>query len=116
MKYVVINGINHLLIKISGDTIKNEALLVKRQLFPYLRNIGIMVIIDLSGLEKFESVVTLGVLNGIKKEISLNNGKLRLCSLCPKIKLYFKENRLDRIFKVYEDLNTARESKKEKSL
>ena len=112
MKYEVINGVNHLLIKISGDTIKNEALFVKRQLFPCLRKIGIMVIIDLSGLERFEPVIILMVLSGIKKEINLNNGELRLCSLDTKIKFYFKENRLDRIFKVYEDLNTARESKR----
>ena len=116
MKYEVINEIDHLLIKISGDTIKNEALFIKRQLFPHLRKIGIMVIIDLSGLDKFEPVIILGVLNGIKKEIGLNNGELRLCSLDPKIKFYFKENRLDRIFKVFEDLNTARESNKEKLL
>ena len=114
MKYKVINENDHLLIKISGDTIKNEALYIKRQLFPYLRKVGIMVIVDLSGLERFEPVIILGVLNSIKKEISLNNGELRLCSLDSKIKFYFKENRLDRIFRVFEDLNTARESRRKK--
>ena len=116
MKYEVINGVNHLLIKVSGDTIKNEALFVKKQLFPYLRKIGIMVIIDLSNLKSTEPVVVLGILNGIKKEVSLNNGELKLCSLNPQIEFYFKENRLDRIFKVYDDLDTARASQQEKSL
>jgi len=116
MKYEIINGINHLLIKISGDTIKNEALFVKRQLFPYLKKMGTMVIIDLSGLERFESAIILGVLNGIKKEVNLNSGELKLCSLDPKIKFYFKENRLDWIFEVYDDLDTARASQQEKSL
>ena len=116
MKYKVINSTHHLLFKFSGDTRKNEALFVKRQLFPYLRKIGIMVIIDLSGLEEFEPAVNLGVLYGIKKEVSLNNGELKLCSLDPKIAFDFKESRLDRLFKVYADLNTARKPQEEKSL
>ena len=60
--------------------------------------IGILVIIDLSGLEEFEPAVILGILYGIKKEVSLNNGELKLCSLDPKIVFYFKENRLDRLW------------------
>lgn len=112
MKYRIIQSNKHLLIKISGDTIKNEALMAKRQLGPFLREIGIMVIIDLSGLEKCEPAVILGVLNGIKKEVGLNSGDLKLCSLIPEIEFYFKENRLDRIFNVYENLNRARESQK----
>lgn len=110
MKYNVIQSPNDLLIKISGETIKNEALLVKKQLGPYLRKIGILVIIDLSGLENCDPAVILGVLNGIKKEVNLNSGELKLCSLIPEIEFYFKENRLDRIFKVYDNLNRARES------
>jgi anti-anti-sigma regulatory factor len=115
MKYKIIHSTNHLIIEISGDTIKNEALLVKKQLGPYLRRIGIMVIIDLSGLEECEPAVILGVLNGIKKEVGLNYGELKLCSLIPEIEFYFKENRLDRMFNVYEDLGRARESQREKT-
>jgi anti-anti-sigma factor len=91
-----------LLIKISGDTRNNEALLAKKMLSPFLRNKRLTVIVDLKGLVAFEPVVLIGVLNGIKKEVEVSRGNLKLCSVRPEIKFYFEENRLDRIFRVCE--------------
>jgi anti-anti-sigma factor len=103
VKYQVIDERDHLLIKISGETRENEALLVKKMLSPYLNRKGTTVILDLKELIKFEPVVLMGVLNGIKKEIELSKGKLKLRSPRPEIALYLKENRLDRIFQLCDD-------------
>ena len=108
MKYHVVEDAAFFLIKISGETRKNEALPAKRALSPYLKERGIRVIMDLKELEKFEPITLLGVLNGIKKEIDLLGGGLKLCSLKQEILNYFKENRLDQIFQVYEDEERAK--------
>ncbi len=111
MKYHIAEEGGFFLIKISGETRKNEAILAKRRLSPYFKEKGIKVIMDLKELEKFEPITLLGVLNGIRKEIDLLGGCLKLCALKPEILDYFKENRLDHIFQIYEDERMAKESK-----
>ena len=110
MKYHIVEEGGFFLIKISGETRKNEALSAKRVLSPYLKEKGIKVIMDLKELEKFEPTTILGVLNGIRKEINLLRGGLKLCSLKPEILNYFKENRLDHIFQIYENEERAKKS------
>ena len=102
MKYKIIDNQDHLLIKISGDTRNNEALLAKKMLSPFLRNKRLTVIVDLKELVAFEPAVLVGVLNGIKKEVEFSKGNLKLCSVRAEIRFFFKENRLDRIFRVCE--------------
>lgn len=51
MKYHVVKGGGLFLIKISGETRKNEAILAKRMLSPYFKEKGIKVIMDLKELE-----------------------------------------------------------------
>jgi anti-anti-sigma factor len=110
MKYHIIENAGFFLIKISGNTKKNEALPAKKALSPYFKERGIRVIMDLKELEKFEPITLLGVLNGIRKEIDLLRGNLKLCSLKPEILNYFKENRLDQFFQIYEDEERAKKS------
>jgi anti-anti-sigma factor len=110
LKYHVVEVSDVVLIKVSGRTKNNEALSAKRMLTPYLSKTGVKVIVDLRKLEKAEPVMLLGVLNGIRREISLLRGELRLCSLKPDILDYFKRNRFDDIFEIYEDERIARES------
>jgi anti-anti-sigma factor len=107
MKYQVIDRKDTIIIRISGDTRNNEALLVKRLLLPYFQKIGIMVIIDLKHLKKFEPGILVGILNGIRKEVALLKGELKLCSLQSEIDYYLKENRLDRVFQVYKNEQAA---------
>ncbi len=111
MKYNIFEDKELLLLKISGETRKNEALLVRRDLFPYLQKKGIKVIIDLKELEKFELATLTFVLNVIKKEIKFLKGEMKLCSLKPNIITYFKENHLDLIFEIHEDEERAKKSK-----
>ncbi len=108
VKYQIVEEKGLLLIKISGDTRKNEALLAKKVLFPYLKRKGIRVIVDLKELGRFELVSLLGVLSGIRKEVDFLRGDLKLCSLKPEILNYLKENRLDQIFQLYKDEEEAR--------
>lgn len=110
MKYNIVEDGGIFLIKISGKSKENEAILVKRRLSPYLNEKGSRVIIDLGESKKCEPIVLLGVLNSIRKEIDLVRGGLKLCSLKPEIVNYFKENRLDHIFQIYEDEEMAKKT------
>ena len=110
MKYHIAEDDDFFIIKISGQPKKNEALQVKSILSSYLKERGIRVIMDLKELEKFEPIPLLGVLNGMRKEIDLSGGCLKLCSLKLEILYYFKENRMDQFFKIYEDEEMAKKS------
>jgi len=110
MKYHIAEDDDFFIIKISGQPKKNEALQVKSILSSYLQERGIRVIMDLKGLEKFEPITLLGVLNGMRKEIDLLGGCLKLCSLKLEILDYFKENRMDQFFHIYEDEESAKKS------
>ena len=110
MKYHIVEDGDLLLIRISGKARKNEALLAKRLLSHYLTEKGTRVIFDLKELEDFEPTTLLGVLNGIRKEMGFLRGGLKLCSLSSEMLNYFRENRLDQIFQISEDEETAKNS------
>jgi anti-anti-sigma factor len=110
MKYHIVEEGGFFLIRISGEPRKNEALPARRMLYPYLNKKGIRVIIDLRELKNVEPIILLGVLNSIRKETNLLGGGLKLCSLKPDILNYFKENRLDQFFQIYENEEKAKKS------
>ncbi len=110
MKYHIAKNNDFFIIKISGQPKKNEALQVKSFFSSYLKERGIRVIMDLKELENFEPITLLGVLNGMRKEIDLSGGCLKLCSLKLEILNYFKENRMDQFFNIYEDEESAKKS------
>ncbi len=68
MKYQISEEDEFLIIKVSGKTRKNEAVLSNALLNPYLHNKGVKVIFDLKELEKFDPMTLLGVLNSLKEE------------------------------------------------
>ncbi|MCD6571039.1 MAG: STAS domain-containing protein [Deltaproteobacteria bacterium] len=108
MKYHIVEKEGFLFIRISGESKKNEAIMVKRMLYPYFKKEGIKVIVDLKALETFEPAILLGVLNGIRKEVGLLRGGVKLCSLNPETLNYLKQNRLDEIFYICEDEEVAK--------
>ena len=110
MKYHIVKDDDFFIVKISGQPKKNEALHVKSILSSYIKKKGIRVIMDLKGLDKFEPITLLGVLNGMRKEVDLLGGCLKLCSLKLEILNYFKENRMDQFFMIYEDEKSAKKS------
>lgn len=103
MKYHIIKTEGLLLIKISGDTRKNEALPAKKLLSRHLREPGMKVIVDMAKLSRVEPMILVGVLNAIRKEVRLSNGDLKLRSLRPEILRYFQVHRLDHIFQFCKD-------------
>ena len=110
MKYHIVKDNDFFILKISGQSKKNEALQVKSILSSYFNERGIRVIMDLKKLENFEPIALLGVLNGMRKEIDLLGGCLKLCSLKPDILNYFEENRMDQFFNICEDEDSAKKS------
>jgi anti-anti-sigma regulatory factor len=110
MKYIIVKQEGLLVIKISGKTRDNEPLLARRILSRYLRERGIRVILDLKEIEGGDLVALVSVLNSIRKEIGLLRGDLKLCSLRTTLLTHFKENRLDRMFHICKDEQTARKS------
>ena len=65
----------------------------------------------MGGIDEAGDIVTqLGVITSFKKEVDLMNGFLKICSLRPRINNYLSKNRLDRIFDIYENLNSAENS------
>jgi len=110
VKYHIVEEDGFCFIKVSGETRKNEAVMARGGLSPYLKEKGIKVIMDMEELGKFEPITLVGVLNGIRKEVNLLRGDLKLCSLNPKVLTYLKLNRLDEIFQVYEDREMAKRS------
>lgn len=59
------------------------------------------LVLNFSDVE-FLSSVMLGKLVGMKRKIAEKNGVLRLCGMCPNIRLIFKLTCLDHIFDVRE--------------
>jgi len=108
MKYHIVKDDDFFIVKISGQPKKNEALQVKSILSSYIKGKDVRVIMDLKELEEFEPITLLGVLNGMRKEIDLLGGCLKLCSLKSEILNYFEENRMDRFFNICEDENGAK--------
>ena len=110
MKYHIVKNDDFFIIKISGQTKKNEALQAKSIFSSYLKKRGLKVIMNFEELEKFDPLILLSILNGFRKEIDFLGGCLKLCSLKVKTLSYFKENRLDQFFKIYEDEESAKKS------
>lgn len=110
MRYIIMKQGGHIIIEVSGKTRNNEPLIARKILSRYLGERGIRVILNLNGIEEGEPTALAGVLNSIRKEIGLLRGDMKLCSLPPALLIYFKENRLDKIFTICEDEQTAKRS------
>ncbi len=70
------------------------------------QNPKIQLIIDF-GPVKFLTSSVLGLLIRVSKKVYEADGKLRLCSITPKILEIFKITRLDKIFEIYPDVDEA---------
>lgn len=69
------------------------------------------LVIDFSSVNFLSSAV-LGLLIRVSKRINENKGRLKLCSIGPKIYDIFKITRLDEIFDIYPDVKKAMQSLK----
>ncbi len=69
----------------------------------------INMILDFGNV-KFLSSAVLGLLLRISKKIYERDSQLRLCNINPKIYEIFKITRLNKIFEIYSDLDSAMEA------
>jgi anti-sigma B factor antagonist len=69
------------------------------------------LVIDFSSVHFLSSAV-LGLLIRVSKRINENKGRLKLCSISPRIYDIFKITRLDEIFEIYPDAKKAMQSLK----
>lgn len=70
------------------------------------QNEKIQLIVDFSQV-KFLTSSVLGLLIRVSKKVYESDGKLRLCSITPKILEIFKITRLDKIFEIFPDVDEA---------
>ena len=70
---------------------------------------NIYLILDFSNVQFLSSAV-LGLLIRISKRIYEREGQLRLCNINPKIYEIFKITRLNKIFDIYQDIESATEN------
>jgi anti-sigma B factor antagonist len=70
------------------------------------QNPGIQLIVNFESV-KFLTSSVLGLLIRVSKKVYETDGKLRLCSINPKILEIFKITRLDKIFEIYPDVDEA---------
>ena len=70
------------------------------------KNPGIQLIVDFKAVRFLTSSV-LGLLIRVSKKVYETKGKLRLCSINPKILEIFKITRLDKIFEIYANVDDA---------
>jgi len=70
---------------------------------------GINLILDFCNV-RFLSSAVLGLLIRISKKVYEHDGRLKLCSINPKIYKIFKITRLTKIFDIYQDIESAVES------
>lgn len=73
------------------------------------QNTGIRLLIDFSSVQFLTSSV-LGLLIRLSRRIFQSEGRLRLCSIDPKILEIFKITRLDKVFEIYNDRQQALEN------
>ena len=72
---------------------------------------AVNLVIDFSNV-RFLSSAVLGLLIRVSKKINENQGRLKLCSIGPRIYDIFKITRLDEIFEIYPDAKKAMQSLK----
>ncbi len=80
---------------------------LEESIFPVIeRSENIHLVLDFSNVQFLSSSV-LGLLLKISKKIYERNSRLALCNINPKIYEIFKITRLNKIFEIYEDIDSA---------
>ena len=111
MKCNVIERKEFIIVEIGGSLNKKNPFSVRDILRSWRTRIEPKIAVDLGGIYEDRDVLTqLAVITAFKKEVDLMNGFLKICSLKPCINNYLLKNRLDRMFDIYENLNSAENS------
>lgn len=103
---------NGIVITFLGEKILDETEIaaLEHSILPIIEQAGIPNIVLNFANVKFLSSAVLGLLIRISKKIYQRNGKLKLCCINAKIFEIFKITRLDRVFDICQDVESAVES------
>ena len=116
MKCHVIEKRDSIVIEIGGSLNKSIPFSVRDILRPWQSRTEPRIALDMGGIDEDGDIIAqLGVIAAFKKEVDIMNGFLKVCSLRPHIRNYLLKNRLDRIFDIYGNLNSAENSPWEKN-
>lgn len=111
MKCIIVDKKSYSVARFSSSVTKNVPSLIRSIVHAEFNGRRPKVILDAEELDDSGSMTTqLAIITAFKKEVDLMNGSLKICSLRPRIKNYMLNNGLDRIFDIYEDLNSAETS------
>ena len=111
MKCNIIEKRDFIFVEIGGSLSKSVPFSVRDILHPWRNRTEPKIAVDLGGIDEDSDIIAqLAVITAFKKEVDLMNGFLKICSLRPHIKNYLHKTRLDRIFNICEDLNSAETS------
>lgn len=97
---------------LSDEKILEDAdiLALEESLLPLIeQNAELLLVLNFSEV-KFLSSAVLGLLIRVSKKLYESKGQLRLCSIDPKIIEIFRITRLDKVFEIYDDQDSAVES------
>ena len=89
---------------------EREISALEHSIVPIVEQAGVPNIVLNFENVKFLSSAVLGLLIRISKKIYQRNGQLKLCCINSKIFEIFKITRLDRVFDIYKDADSAAES------
>lgn len=94
---------------LSDEKILEDAdiLALEESLLPLIeQNSELLLVLNFSEV-KFLSSAVLGLLIRVSKKLYESKGQLRLCSIDPKIIEIFRITRLDKVFEIYDDQDSA---------
>ena len=95
-----------MIVSLSGEAHFDDGDMVLRKLLPLQPEPNLRVVFDLSGLS-FVATLILGELNEFRRGILAHGGKMVLAGLQPQIRQVFSRSRLDEIFPIAADVETA---------
>jgi len=111
MKCNIIEKRDFIFLEVGGSLNQDVPFSARDILHPWRSRTEPKIAVDLGGIDEDGDIIAqLTVITAFKKQVDLMSGFLKICSLRPRIKNYLLKNRLDRMFDIYENLNSAENS------
>jgi hypothetical protein len=106
MRYRIREFKGSLIVKLDGQARDDEAVRLRRVLFPFLRRPGVKAVLNLAGLREF-GIPELEVLGAIRQEVTAQGGTLRLYALQDDLLTQFDWNPLLQVYALYHGLESS---------
>jgi anti-sigma B factor antagonist len=97
----------HIIVEVSGQLVHGEPCLMLREVTRRLSLDGSrFFVLDLSGISYMDSA-GLGLLLSVYATVRNQGGDLKLLNVAPRVRELFKTTRLEHVFQIFEDENSA---------